>query len=77
MIIDTDRISDFIKIHSRICVPIAVGFLSWYAALRWQVAIEHSQLAMQIFYFFVTAVSGVTTVVLTIKHLTRCGFFKR
>jgi len=75
MVIDTKDVSGFLKTHLAIVVPVACGALSWYAATRWQAAINNSQTALMIFYFCISAVSGVVTAILTILHIKRLGFF--
>lgn len=75
MIIDTKNVSGWIRTHLSICAPIACGVLSWYAANRWQAAIDHAQVALMIFYFSISAVSGVTSAILTYAHINRLGFF--
>ena len=76
MTIDTDQVTGWIKKHLAICVPIACGLLSWYAATRWQAAIDHNQTALEIFYFSLAAVSGVGSAILTFDHINRLGFFE-
>jgi len=75
MVIDTKDVSGWVSTHLRIVVPVACGVLSWYAATRWQAAISHGEVALMVFYFFVSAVSGIASAVLTFGHLTRLGFF--
>lgn len=74
MIIDTDKVSGWAKTHAKICIPMATGLLSWYAAVRWQAAIDHKETALMVFYFAVSATSGITTAVLTIIHFINTGF---
>ena len=76
MIIDTDKISGWVKIHSRICIPVATGFLSWFAATRWQVAYrDPNGVPLDVFYFCVSASSGIFTVMLVVFHITKFGWF--
>lgn len=75
MVIDTNKVTDWAKLHLRVVVPVATGLLAWFAANRWQVAIDHNQGALEIFYFFITAVSGIVTAVLTVRHLDKLEFF--
>ena len=76
MIIDTDKATDWIKKHSRISVPAATGILSWYAATRWQAAMDHHLDGLMMFYFGVSAASGIVTIVLVVCHLLKLGFFE-
>jgi hypothetical protein len=76
MVIDTKEVTSWAKLHLAIVVPVACGLLSWYAAVRWQAAIDHNQTALEIFYFALSAVSGVTAAILTYSHLDRLGFFR-
>lgn len=75
MVIDTDQVTTWAKTHLAIVAPVATGLLSWYAAMRWQAAIDHNQTALMIFYFCISAVSGVVTAILTCLHIKRLGFF--
>lgn len=75
MTIDTDEVTGWVKKHLAICVPLACGLLSWYAATRWQAALTHNETALVVFYFSLSAVSGVVSAILTIAHVNRLGFF--
>lgn len=75
MIIDTNNLSKWVATHLKISVPIATGFLSWFAAMRWQAAIQNHTIALSVYYFCVSAVSGIFTVVLVILHFIKIGFF--
>lgn len=76
MVIDTKEVTSWIKTHLAICVPIACGLLSWYAAVRWQAAIVHAEAALMVFYFFVSAIAGIAAAILAFAHLNRLGFFE-
>lgn len=76
MIIDTGKITTWAERHLRICLPVATGLLSWFAAMRWQAALDSGKFALEIFYFFVSAVSGIVTAILAIVHFARLGFFE-
>lgn len=75
MMIDTKDVSSWVKTHLAISVPAATGALSWFAAMRWQAALDHNQIALCIFYFSICAVSGVATTILTFVHLNKLGCF--
>jgi hypothetical protein len=75
MVIDTKDVSSWVRLHLSIAVPVACGLLSWYAATRWQAAIDHNQTALETFYFSMTAVNGVSSTILYIRHLVKLGFF--
>lgn len=75
MVIDTDKVVGSLKTHLSIVVPVGLGLLSWYAATRWQVAWDKSQVPMMVFYFALCGASGIVSVILTIKHLVALGFF--
>lgn len=75
MIIDTDNAAKWIKTHSRICIPIATGFLSWFAAVRWQAAINQSQTGLMVFYFFASASNGVITVYMICVYFIKLELF--
>lgn len=75
MVIDTKEVTSWAKLHLTVVVPVACGLVSWFAATRWQVALDHNQVALIVFYFFIAAVSGVTAAILTILHLGKLGFF--
>lgn len=76
MIIDTDKITGWAGTHVKVCVPLACGLLSWYAAMRWQAALDHNSFALEVFYFFVSASSGITSIGSTIWYLLEIGIFQ-
>ncbi len=76
MIIDTDKATNWVKNHTVIVVPIGLGFLSWYAATRWQVAIYHNETAMMVFYFFVSALTGVASAISAGAYLASLDIHK-
>ena len=76
MVIDTDQVSSWITKHLAICVPVGCGLLSWFAATRWQAALDHNQIALAVFYFFTSAISGVGSAILAFVHINRLGFFE-
>lgn len=77
MTIDTNDITSWLQKHLLVVIPIGLVFLSWFAATRWQAALTDNQKALQLFYFFLSAVSGIVAAVLTIFHLIRLGLFNK
>ena len=75
MIIDTDKVSNWAMTHLSLVIPAATGFLSWFAAGRWQAALTACQTALVVFYFCIAAVSGVVTALLVIGYLNKIGAF--
>lgn len=75
MTIDTKDVTTWVTKHLALCIPVACGVFAWYAACRWQAACDKNQIALMIFYFSVSAASGIVSLIMTIAHLNRLGFF--